>query len=466
MLNCLRKIFRTWLIALKLSYHTHNRCIVYFISVAALVLSLVLATLPLRQLVWLYMYVVSGGLLLGSFLLSRELVESERAREEADGSIAWTTLLEDRQHCQRLLLHLLAQAVVSALVAYLIDFTNWTRFLLLVFALPVFSCIIGLPVVVMHILHNFATIFTLMMGLFYLFNNLGNMIDLCKEGVSYAAASIRLLGILPVLINFWHVVLLPLQLLLFWLVLFLSQLYFFINSENHTIWQEGWIVILLASIGECCATPVSLFALCVTITYSSYAILSLTKLYLQGFGAFNNDNDTMRGWTEGFTMLLIAVQTDLLDLKPLQRAFLMSILLFIVVSSLIQSMYEIADPILLGLSASHNKSVFKHARAVALCTFLWMFPLYMTYSICQYFDLDFWLMVIVSSCLLTSVQVSFLILKKMCCFCKPDLKLLLSTFLVSIILYFYFIFILFLLFFVILKHLKSNNSKKEKDRKI
>ena len=113
----------------------------------------------------------------------------------------------------------------------------------------------------------------------------------------------------------------------------------------------------------------------------------------------------MRGWTEGFTMLLIAIQTDLLELKPLQRAFLMSILLFIVVSSLIQSMYEIADPVLLALSASHNPSIMKHSKALVLCFLLWVIPLYMTYFICQYFDMDFWLMVIVSSCLLTSVQV-------------------------------------------------------------
>ncbi|KAK7110194.1 RING finger protein 145-like [Littorina saxatilis] len=376
--------------------------VVYYLTV---VLALVLATLPLRQLVWLYMYIVSGGLLLASFLLSQEVVEGERARQDVDGSAFWTALLEDREHAQRLVLHLVAQAVVAALIAYLIDMKDWTKFLLLVFALPVFSRITGLPVVVMHVLHNFATIFTLMIGLFYVFNNLGNMIDMFKEGISRVAASIRLLGILPVLMTFWHAALLPVQLLLFWLILFISQLYVYLYTEGHPILQEGWIVILLASIGECCSTPISLFALCVTITYSSYAILSITKLYLQGFEAFTNDNDNMRGWTEGFTMLLIAVQTDVLDLRPLQRAFLMSILLFIVVSSLIQSMYEIADPVLLALSASHNKSVFKHLRAVALCTFLWMFPLYMTYSICQYFDLDFWLMVIVSSCLLTSVQV-------------------------------------------------------------
>lgn len=375
--------------------------VVYYLYLA---LVLVIVTLPLRQLVWLYMYIISGGLLIGAFLLSQEVVEGERSRKDIDGSVFWTALLEDRQHRQRLVLHLVAQAVIAALIAYLIDMESWTKFLLLVFALPVFSRIAGLPVVVMHVLHNFATIFTLMIGLLYVFNNLGHLIDLFKEGVNSVVASVRVLGVLPVLISFWHSTLLHVQLLLFWMLLFISQVCVYLNTENQVNLQEGWIVLFLASIGECCTTPVSLFSLCVTITYSSYAILSLTKLYLQGFDAFIHD-DTMRGWTEGFTMLLIAIQTDVLDLKPLQRAFLMSILLFIVVSSLIQSMYEMADPVLLALSASHNKNVFKHVRVVALCSVLWMFPLYMTYSICQYFDLDFWLMVIVSSCLLTSVQV-------------------------------------------------------------
>lgn len=104
-------------------------------------------------------------------------------------------------------------------------------------------------------------------------------------------------------------------------------------------------------------------------------------------------------------MMLIALQTGILDLKPIERVFLMSILLFIVVSSLVQSMHEIIDPILLVLSASHSRSLGKHIRVLALCTILWVVPLYMTYAICQYFDLDFWLMIIISSCILTSVQV-------------------------------------------------------------
>jgi hypothetical protein len=252
--------------------------------------------------------------------------------------------------------------------------------------------------------HNFSTIFTTLVVLLYIFNNLGFIIDLARDGVNCVLGAAREFGWLPVLVTFWHTIMLPCQLLVFWGILFLTQLYVYSNSDNSPVVQEGWIVVFLAGIGECCATPISLLALCVTISYASYYILTLTKMYLQGRDLMIHDT-IMMGWTEGFTMLLIAVQTGLLDLRPLQRAFLMSILLFIVASSLIQSMYELTDPFLLSLSAAHNKSVFKHLRAVGLCTFLWIFPLYMTYTICQYFELDFWLLVIISSCVLTSVQV-------------------------------------------------------------
>lgn len=62
-----------------------------------------------------------------------------------------------------------------------------------------------------------------------------------------------------------------------------------------------------------------------------------------------------RGVTEGVTLLLLALQTGLLDLQLLQRTYLLSIILFIVVTSTLQSMIEIADPIVLGLGASRNR---------------------------------------------------------------------------------------------------------------
>lgn len=63
----------------------------------------------------------------------------------------------------------------------------------------------------------------------------------------------------------------------------------------------------------------------------------------------------LRGMTEGITLLILSVQTGLIELQVIHRAFLLSIILFIVVASILQSMLEIADPIVLALGASRDK---------------------------------------------------------------------------------------------------------------
>lgn len=62
-----------------------------------------------------------------------------------------------------------------------------------------------------------------------------------------------------------------------------------------------------------------------------------------------------RGVTEGVTLLLLALQTGLLDMQVPQRTFLLSIILFIVVTSTLQFMIEITDPVILSLGASRNR---------------------------------------------------------------------------------------------------------------
>lgn len=376
----------------------HAQFITTAVYYSILAFAVAVLLMPLRKLVSLYMYIVSLVLLLMAHHLAQIYVEMEIAEPE-------TYILNDTSALKRLGLHLTVQCVMAAFIAYLIDITSWRRFVLLIYTLPMIARIAGIPLAAFEHIHHFCSLFTVILIMLFLFNNIGFGLDIVKENILRWKALADAIGWISLLFTAWHTILLPIQFLVFWIVLFCSQLYVYMMKTPLSLSQEGWLLFILACVGECCATPISLIALCVTIAYASYYILTLTKLYLQGWNAFTADQDVMRGWTEGFTMMLIAVQTGLLELKPLQRAFLMCVLLFIVASSLIQSMYEMADPILLSLSASHNKNIFKHVRAILLFTFLWLFPLYMTYSICQYFDLDFWLLVIMSSCLLTSVQV-------------------------------------------------------------
>ncbi|CAB1335696.1 unnamed protein product, partial [Coregonus sp. 'balchen'] len=77
-------------------------------------------------------------------------------------------------------------------------------------------------------------------------------------------------------------------------------------------------------VSECCATPYSLLGLTSVVSYLALGLLSFTKFYLGGYTAVQNDN------------------------------VMHSIILFVVITSTLQSMIEITDPIILALGASRN----------------------------------------------------------------------------------------------------------------
>ncbi|XP_064631388.1 RING finger protein 145-like [Lineus longissimus] len=363
---------------------------------AVILIAVALMFLPMDMLFQLYLHILCGGLLLLAHFTAFKYVEEEKAEENLHSSV-----FDDNGSMYRLGMHLVIQVILSSVVAYLMQIKDWTRFMLLMYTLPMIARAINFPVTELHVVHNFSAIFTMLMTLMVVFNHVGTTIDTVKTGLNNAHAMVQNIGWLHfffTLVDWFHI---PPQFFVFWVMTFLAELYKFTFVKNY---QDGVVIILLATVGECCSTPISLIGLCITVSYTSWFILTLTKLYLKGWEGMNLERE-QTGWTEGFTMLLLGVQTDIMELKAATRAFLMSIVLFIVVLSLIQSMYELTDPVLLSLSASHSRNVVRHIKTVLLATFLWMFPLLMTWAICQFFDLDFWLLVIISSCLLTSMQV-------------------------------------------------------------
>ncbi|RXN28319.1 RING finger protein 145-like [Labeo rohita] len=213
----------------------------------------------------------------------------------------------------------------------------------------------------------------------------------------------ELYRLMAVGVSLWHGFAVPVLFSVFWFVLFGVQLVS--NYGTLTAVQQGPLLYLLTSVSECCASPYSLLGLTFVVSYMALGLLSLCKFYLGGFNALQNHNVMHRGVTEGVTLLLLALQTGLLDMAALQRCFLLFIILFIVLTSTLQSMSEITEPVVLGLGASRNRSVWKHLRGLSMCGFLLLFPGFMAYKISQFFNMDFWLLILVSSCMLTSLQV-------------------------------------------------------------
>ncbi|XP_023609845.1 RING finger protein 145 isoform X1 [Myotis lucifugus] len=361
------------------------------------ILSVVLLTLPRQYLVQLYLYFLTALLLYAGHQISRDYV-----RSELESAYEGPMYLEPLS-MNRFTTALIGQLVVCTLCSCVMKTKQIWLFSAHMLPLLARLCLVPLETIV--IINKFAMIFTGLEVLYFLGSNLLVPYNLAKSAYRELVQVVEVYGLLALGMSLWNQLVVPVLFMVFWLVLFALQIYSYFSTRDQPASRERLLFLFLTSIAECCSTPYSLLGLVFTVSFVALGVLTLCKFYLQGYRAFMNDPAMNRGMTEGVTLLILAVQTGLIELQVVHRAFLLSIILFIVVASILQSMLEIADPIVLALGASRDKSLWKHFRAVSLCLFLLIFPAYMAYMICQFFHMDFWLLIIISSSILTSLQV-------------------------------------------------------------
>ncbi|XP_074443205.1 RING finger protein 145-like isoform X1 [Larus michahellis] len=330
-------------------------------------LCMVVLMLPVRSLVKLYLHLLTALLLAAGHMAARDYVRRE-LEYGFQGAV-----YSDPAALGRFATALAGQLCLCTLCSLLMR--SRRPWLFGAPLLPVLARLCGLPLHALPILNTFAVVVTALEVLYVLGSHVLVPFQLAAAACREVVQALEVYRLVALAVSLWSQLAIPLLFLVFWLVLFSLRLSSFLTSSSSPLAQQGFLFLLLSSAAECCSTPYSLVGLTFTVSYLALGVLNLCKFYLLGFGAFQNGN------------------------------VMHSIILFIVVTSTLQSMIEIADPIVLALGASRNRSPWKHFRGVSMCLFLLVFPCFMAYKIAHFFHLDFWLLILVSSCMLTSLQV-------------------------------------------------------------
>lgn len=273
------------------------------------------------------------------------------------------------------------------------------------YLMPVLSRLLNTSVDTAEAFHIVAETFVLTETSVFILTNILVPYRLALNGLQMMQEYVELYGIVSVVFAVYNRFFIPTVYLIFWFSMFMYHLYMYFFTKYQTAFDEKWVILLLTTIADCCMSPWSLIGLSFSVSYGAFTVLTFCKIYLKGFYRVNVDSgDFLRqGWTEGITLLLLALQTGLLQLKTHEKVLLLSIVLFIVMSSTIQSIYELTDPVLLSLGVSNNRNLLKHVKVLAMCFCLFCIPLYMSYNLFSYFRVELWLLIIISSCMLTSV---------------------------------------------------------------
>lgn len=79
-------------------------------------------------------------------------------------------------------------------------------------------------------------------------------------------------------------------------------------------------------------------------------------------------------------------------------------ILFTVVSALLQSLYDLLEPHLITTGVMPNAKLTQHIRCLSLAAVLLIFPVVISYILLTILPANMWLLMILSSCVMTSVR--------------------------------------------------------------
>uniref|UniRef100_A0A670IVQ7 RING finger protein 145-like n=1 Tax=Podarcis muralis TaxID=64176 RepID=A0A670IVQ7_PODMU len=211
--------------------------------------------------------------------------------------------------------------------------------------LPLAARLCCLPLRALPAVNSVATALTTMEALYVVASCLVVPLQWATVACREVAQVLEVYRLVALAMSLWRQLAVPLLFLVFWLALFTLQICALVSSSSgNPLPQQGLVFIFLSSVAECCSTPYSLIGLTFTVSYLALGLLKLCKFYLAGYSAFQDGNVM-------------------------------------------------------------HRSFWKHFRGISMCLFLLVFPGFMAYKIAHFFHMDFWLLILVSSCMLTSLQV-------------------------------------------------------------
>ena len=178
-----------------------------------------------------------------------------------------------------------------------------------------------------------------------------------------------------------------------------------LEEKSYIIQDSDWLVQVLVTLSEVIYSPMMLIAFCIFIMTVSSLLVSGTQALLARFAnvAGAGEPALPGGTTEGIVTFVLGLQTGLTDLEMPGRVGAVSIIMFVVVASLLQSCLDITYPVLLSMPTVQRR-LSRHLVPIVITLLLMLTPMWMVYALLTKVSSDLWTLVIVSSCLVTAVQ--------------------------------------------------------------
>ncbi|XP_033102754.1 RING finger protein 145-like [Anneissia japonica] len=370
--------------------HFLSSCMQYIGYLAAIAL----IALPVHHLKSVYIHLITFILLIVSNWLSRDYITSS---QDSDSQY----IFKDAVSMQRMIGFSIKQGVLVLICTLLMRTKRYWMFS--AYLAPIVVSAFSLESKVAEKTHLVSCWVTVCVIVSYLSSNISSLMNLAAYEFTQLKYMMQRYRVKYLILLVYRKAFLPSIYVSFWFCLFIYHFHSYYKDTNFSF-KDKWFVMIFAMIADSCESPWSLVGLCYVVSYTAYFIHSSCRIYLVGFNGNIQDHGMYTGSIEGITLFILAIQTGLLGLNRIEKIFSLSIVLFIVASSMLQSLYEMTNPILLLLSTNSNRKILAHVRVLVFVVILIIIPIIMTYYLINVFNSNIWILIISLSCLLTSLH--------------------------------------------------------------
>ncbi|XP_069674174.1 protein TRC8 homolog isoform X2 [Periplaneta americana] len=352
-----------------------------------------------KHLVIVYMYLMSVGIVFVSYWTNvstmKTVIAAMTANQTASGmnSPVYTSILEDilSLNLGRLLdpssygFIVIQNYAIQCMLAFIFTYVHLgpryplvQKLLPISFMAPSILAVLPLPLSILHHAPVFAALLPLALVKFVLWYSALAVVQTVYGGYQHARNFVSNFGLSALVETEWMRLNVPTVLRTFWLLRVAEHAASLLADHFSDGQKSQGSLLALTTLFS--ITKSLLVSGCETLT----AVLGMTSIvsyichyvgcFFQWVLLTEDDDDKSIGTVSAILFYILALQTGLTSLDPDKRFIRLCRNFCLLFTALLHFVHNIVNPLLMSLSASHNPSLHRHIRALAVCAFLILFP--------------------------------------------------------------------------------------------
>lgn len=385
----------------------------WFIMYSTLFLfSFVAFILETRQLLQLYMFLSSVGVLLWSYVCNQEFAKATIALTEKNTNLLYECFTLNSQVWMQTMGNYMLQVFLAIIFSFASSspssnnhnpsklFSLW-----IIFIGPTFFSLFS-P----FIPNNFISVAPLLSALaahaILVYGALSNIQATCvlaKGTFIWAKLVVSNEGVFALLKSQWRRLHVPQVLRLFWISRMAEQAAMIVADAHSNGMLVNWVQLSTDLLVRGCETTVSVMGMTSLVSVISHYICYSMKLFLQ----MEDADERNMGTVSAILFFVLAMQSGLTGMNPEKRLNRLYQNACLLMTAILHFFHSMINSLLQMLGASLNSPREKHIRALIVCAFLIVFPLAFLYMVWSWHNVSTWLLAL--SCFSTEVIVKVLV---------------------------------------------------------